>query len=90
MVPVSPAVSEGFPVTFGDVTRAILRVLVDAHPEGIHARTLACMVDCEEGALIKELRLLHAIGAIEHAAKSEEVRLTEATLERARRSRGVG
>ena len=81
-----PVVTEGAGVTYGDVTRAILRALADVHPRGIHAEALARMVDCEDRALSKELWLLQEIGAIQRAAEPAEVKITEDAIARVRRS----
>ena len=69
-----------------DVTRAILQALADVHPRGIHAEALACLVQCEQQALRKELRLLDATGAVRCTADTAEVSITEPAIEMLRRS----
>jgi hypothetical protein len=69
-----------------DVTHAILHALADVHPRGIHADALAGMVQCEGGALTKELRLLTVTGAVRCAA---EVSITEEAIAMLRRSRST-
>ena len=76
-------------MTYFDVTRAILQALADVHPRGIHTQALACMVDCEQMALRKELRLLDATGAVHCAPDTEEVSITEPAIAMLRRSRGL-
>jgi hypothetical protein len=69
-----------------DVTRAILQALAEVHPRGIHADALACIVQCEQMALRKELRLLDATGAVRCATDSAEVSITEPAIAMLRRS----
>jgi hypothetical protein len=68
-----------------DVTRAILQALAEVHPRGIHADVLACLVQCEQLALRKELRLLRATGAVNGGADTTEVSITEPAIAMLRR-----
>ena len=73
-------------MTYVDVTRAILQALAEVHPRGIHADALACIVQCEQLALRKELRMLGATGAIHCAPDTAEVRITEPAIAMLRRT----
>ncbi|MBW8828182.1 MAG: hypothetical protein JF606_01875 [Burkholderiales bacterium] len=72
-------------MTYVDVTRAILQALADVHPRGIHTDALACIVQCEQLALRKELRLLGATGAVRCASDTAEVSITEPAIAMLRR-----
>ena len=74
---------------YADVTHAILHALADIHPRGIHADALAGMVQCEDRALSKELRLLTVTGAVRCASETAEVSITEAAIAMLRRSRST-
>ena len=73
-----------------DVTHAILKALADVHPLGIHADALAGMVQCEDRALSKELRLLKVTGAIHCGSEIAEVTITDAAIAMLRRSGSIG
>ena len=73
-------------MSYVDVTHAILEALADAHPRGIHADALAGMVQCEDRALSKELRLLKETGAVRCASETAEVSITDAAIAMLRRS----
>jgi hypothetical protein len=72
-----------------NLTRAVLGTLADSYPTAINLNTLAGEVRCEPEALVRHLRLLHDVGAVQaHGRGSlmESAVLTEAGLALIRRN----
>jgi hypothetical protein len=71
-----------------NLTRAVLGTLADSYPSALNLIALAGQVRCEPEALVRHLRLLHDVGAVQaHGRGSlmESAALTEAGLALVRR-----